>query len=202
MEFSIKQLKNGDERVFRKIVESYWVRLYKFSLIYIREREVAKEIVQDTFIALWDGRADLHDDTCLITYLMIINRNKCLNYLKSLKLQTVDINVLDESSIYRRSNINILEDESLEILIMKELHLALEASINRLPVKTREIFLMSRYEGLKNREIAIRQNLSVKTVEFHINKALKQLRDDLSSDYSVHLLYLLLLLYIKNNFNN
>lgn len=202
MEFSIIQLKNGDERIFRKIVESYWVRLYKFALLYIRDEEVAKEIVQDTFITLWDGRTDLDDNTCLIRYLMVINRNKCLNYLKSLKLQTVDINQLDESSIYQRSNINILEDESLEILIMKELHSALEASINRLPAKTREIFLMSRYEGLKNREIAVRQNLSIKAVEFHINKALKQLRDDLSSDYSVHLLYLLLLLYIKNNFHN
>lgn len=183
MDINIEQLRHSDEKAFKGIVESYWPRLHKFALTYVMDDEVAKEIVQDTFLALWERRKELDKDTCLITYLMVVNRNKCLNYLKSLHWETVEISELTENAIYQRSNLYVLEDESLEILVTKELHQAIEAALEKLPPKTKEIFIQSRYEGLKNREIAEQQQLTVKAVEFHINKALKQLRSDLSQEY-------------------
>lgn len=189
MDTTIIQLKNGGERAFKAIVEAYWGRLYRFSLIYIKEEEVAKEIVQDTFLVLWNEKMNLTADTSLIKYLMVVNRNKCLNHLKSLKLQTVDLAELEETSIYKRASISILEDDSLDLLITKELSEKIKASLDRLPEKTREIFLMSRNDDMKNKEIAAAQSISVKAVEFHISKALKQLRKDLNSDY----LFLILL---------
>lgn len=185
MNINVQQLKNGNENAFKSIVESYWPRLHKFAQTYVLDNEVAKEIVQDTFLILWKQRKELDEDTCLITYLMVVNRNKCLNYLKSLKLETIDISELSESAIYQRSNIYVLEDESLEILVTKELQQAIDDSLEKLTLRTKEIFLLSRYEGLKNREIAEQQNISVKAVEFHINKALKQLKCDLSKDYFI-----------------
>lgn len=183
MDIRVRQLKESNERAFKGIVESYWQRLHKFAQIYVLDAEAAKEIVQDSFLALWNGRATLSDDTCLITYLMVVCRNKCLNHLKSLKLECVEIDELTETDIYRRSNIYVLEDESLEILVTKELTSAIEASLSKLSPRTREVFMMSRYDGLKNREIAERRNITVKAVEFHISKALNQLRQDLSRDY-------------------
>lgn len=183
MDIRVRQLKESNERAFRGIVESYWQRLHKFAQIYVLDAEAAKEIVQDAFLALWNCRQTLSDDTCLITYLMVVCRNKCLNYLKSLRLECVEIDALTDTDVYRRSNIYVLEDEALEILVTKELTTAIESSLSKLSPRTREIFTMSRYEGLKNREIAERRDITVKAVEFHISKALNQLRQDLSRDY-------------------
>lgn len=190
MEIDVQLLKNSDEKTFKKIVETYWSRLQKFAFAYVFDEEIAKEIVQDTFLSLWEERKNLNEDTCFITYLMIISKNKCLNYLRTLRLETVDLNDLTETAIYQRSNIYVLEDESLEILITKELRSAIELSLEKLPDKTRKVFMMSRYDGLKNKEIAIQQNITVKTVEFHINKALKQLQSDLCHEYLVTLISL------------
>lgn len=183
MDTNIERLRNNDERVFKEIVQSYWPRMHKFALTYVMDEEAAKEIVQDTFLALWEHRKELEGDTCLISYLMVINRNKCYNYLKSLHLETVEINELTENAIYQRSHLYVLEDDSLELLVTHELHAALEVSLEKLPSKTKEIFLASRYDGLKNREIATQQQMTLKAVEFHITKALKHLRTDLSEEY-------------------
>lgn len=197
MNITVQQLRNSDERVFKNVVETYWTRLHKFAKVYVIDGEIAKEIAQDTLLVLWRKRKDLDDDTCIINYLMVICRNKCLTYLRSLQLETIDINDLNESATYQRSNIYVLEDESLEILITKDLTRAIESSLSKLSSRTKEIFLMSRREGLKNREIAERQNINIKTVEFHINKALIQLRHDLSKDYYLSVVYFLLYILSK-----
>lgn len=181
--FPIQQLRQGNEKAFEQIVESYWPRIHAFANIYILDKEVAKEIVQDIFLALWDQRGSLSNETCLITYLMVVGRNKCLNYLKSLQYDTVPIDELTENAVYQRSNIYALEDDSLEILMAKELTNAISSSLEKLPDRTQEIFMMSRYNGLKNKEIADQLGISTKSVEYHITSALKQLRSDLAKDY-------------------
>lgn len=179
----IQQLKDGNEKVFEQIVKSYWPRLYAFANIYVINKEAAKEIVQDTFLVLWSQRKYLEDNTCLITYLMVVGRNKCLNYLKSLQLDTIPIDDLNEYTVYQRSNAYVLEDDSLEILITKELSQAIAISLEKLPTQTKEIFMLSRYNGLKNKEIADQLGISTKSVEYHIKNALKQLKSDLTKDY-------------------
>ena len=135
----LQQLKDGNEKTFKQIMKSYLPRLYSFVNIYIVDKEVTEEIMQDT---------------CLITYLMVVSRNKCLNYLKKLQLETIPIDSLSESSLYQRSNIYVLEDDSLEKLAMKELTHAINVSLTKLSPRTREIFILSRFSGLKNKEIA------------------------------------------------
>ncbi|MBC8616476.1 RNA polymerase sigma-70 factor [Parabacteroides faecis] len=179
----IQQLKDGNEKVFEQIVKSYWPRLYAFANIYVINKEAAKEIVQDTFLVLWSQRKYLEDNTCLITYLMVVGRNKCLNYLKSLQLHTIPIDDLNEYTVYQRSNVYVLEDDSLEILITKELAQAIATSLEKLPAQTKEIFMLSLYNGLKNKEIADQLGISTKSVEYHIKNALKQLKSDLIKDY-------------------
>lgn len=179
----IQQLKDGNEKVFEQIVKSYWPRLYAFANIYVINKEAAKEIVQDTFLVLWSQRKYLEDNTCLITYLMVVGPNKCLNYLKSLQLHTIPIDDLNEYTVYQRSNVYVLEDDSLEILITKELAQAIATSLEKLPAQTKEIFMLSRYNGLKNKEIADQLGISTKSVEYHIKNALKQLKSDLIKDY-------------------
>ena len=114
---------------------------------------------------------------------MVVSRNKCLNYLKSLQLHTIPIDDLNEYTVYQRSNVYVLEDDSLEILITKELAQAIATSLEKLPAQTKEIFMLSRYNGLKNKEIADQLGISTKSVEYHIKNALKQLKSDLIKDY-------------------
>ena len=80
MNLIIKQLQDGNEKVFEQIVREYWPRMFKFALIYTQNNETSQELVQDTFLVLWNNRAVLKDNTNLITYLMVVLRNKCLNY--------------------------------------------------------------------------------------------------------------------------
>lgn len=193
----IQQLKDGNEKAFEQIVKSYWPRLYAFANIYVIDKEAAKEIVQDTFLVLWDQRRNLDDNTCLITYLMVVSRNKCLNYLKSLQLDTIPIDDLNEYTVYQRGNIYVLEDDSLEILITKELAQAIAISLEKLPTRTREIFMLSRYSGLRNKEIADQLEISTKNVEYHINNALKQLKSDLTKDYFTVAICILQFIWMK-----
>ncbi|WP_459186930.1 RNA polymerase sigma-70 factor [Parabacteroides sp. APC149_11_2_Y6] len=185
MEFNVKDLKIGDERVLRRLILAYKSRLFKFSMIYVLRAEIAEEIVQDVFLTLWEKRAELSDSTCLIQYLMVVTRNRCLNYIRNEKLETIPIDVLTEEQIYLRSNAYVLDDGTLCTLFSKDLEKMIEASLQKLSPKTREIFRMSRKEGMKNKEIAEKLEVIEKTVEYHLMKAIKQIKSDLPDDYKL-----------------
>ena len=159
-------------------------------MIYTQNNEVSQELVQDAFLSLWNSRKNLRDDSSLITYLMVILRNKCLNYLEQTNIKKSYIEELDDDFIYQKANQYVLQDDASKILEADDLHNAIERALNKLPEKTREIFLMSRYDGLKNQEIADIKNLSVKTVEFHITKALHLVKENLPQEYWVWVLLL------------
>ncbi len=183
MNLIIKQLQDGNEKVFEQIVREYWPRMFKFALIYTQNNETSQELVQDTFLVLWNNRAILKDNTNLITYLMVVLRNKCLNLLEQTRIRQLYIEEIDDETIYQRANLYVLQDEASQIVESEDLHKAIERALSKLPDKTREIFMLSRYDGLKNQQIAETKNISQKTVEYHISKALQILKEELPQDY-------------------
>lgn len=183
MNLIIKQLQDGNEKVFEQIVREYWPRMFKFALIYTQNNETSQELVQDTFLVLWNNRAILKDNTNLITYLMVVLRNKCLNLLEQTRIRQLYIEEIDDEIIYQRANLYVLQDEASQIVESEDLHKAIERALSKLPEKTREIFMLSRYDGLKNQQIAETKNISQKTVEYHISKALQILKEELPQDY-------------------
>ena len=182
MEYDLVLLQGGDEKEFRRIVSDFWVRLYKFASIYTMDDEVAKEITQDTLMSLWNSKEKLLDNTNIGTYLSVINRNKCLDHLRKKQIEHLSIDDCGGDAIYTDVNINSLSSSSLDLLISKDLEKAFQDTINKLPEKTRDIFLLSRHEGLKNKAIADQLNISIKTVEFHLNKSVIFLRKELMSE--------------------
>ena len=82
MDVDLRLLKEGNEHVFRQIVQSCEGRLNRFAMIYTQNRAVSEEIVSDTFLSLWINRHSLDENTRLIPYLTVILRNKCINYLR------------------------------------------------------------------------------------------------------------------------
>ena len=183
MNLIIKQLQDGNEKVFEQIVREYWPRMFKFALIYTQNNETSQELVQDTFLVLWNNRAILKDNTNLITYLMVVLRNKCLNLLEQTRIRQLYIEEIDDETIYQRANLYVLQDEASQIVESEDLHKAIERTLSKLPEKTREVFMLSRYDGLKNQQIAETKNISLKTVEYHISKALQILKEELPQDY-------------------
>ena len=183
MNLIIKQLRDGNEKVFEQIVREYWPRMFKFALIYTQNNETSQELVQDTFLVLWNNRAILKDNTNLITYLMVVLRNKCLNLLEQTRIRQLYIEEIDDETIYQRANLYVLQDEASQIVESEDLHKAIERALSKLPEKTREVFMLSRYDGLKNQQIAETKNISQKTVEYHISKALQILKEELPQEY-------------------
>lgn len=169
--------------MFEQIVREYWPRMFKFALIYTQNNETSQELVQDTFLVLWNNRAILKNNTNLITYLMVVLRNKCLNLLEQTRIRQLYIEEIDDETIYQRANLYVLHDEASQIVESEDLHKAIERTLSKLPEKTREVFMLSRYDGLKNQQIAETKNISQKTVEYHISKALQILKEELPQEY-------------------
>ncbi len=191
MDVDVRLLKEGNERVFRQIVRSYECRLNRFAMIYTQNRAVSEEIVSDTFLSLWNSRNSLDENTRLTPYLMVILRNKCINYLRSFRHKFVSIEEMDIGTIYMKAHLYTLENDASRLLEEEDLQLVIKKAMESLPEKTRAIFEMSRIQGLKNKEIADKYGLSVKAIEFHITKALQHLRKRLPKEYSF-LFFLLL----------
>jgi len=161
---------------FEVLFREYFKPLCGFSMKYVHDLDEAKNLVHDSFIAVWQRFEELPEDTNFRSYLYTAVRNRSLNHLRD-KLKTV---TLDETGEISSSQSSDLETREMEGEI--------ELAINQLPEKCRIVFEMSRYEELKYAEIADRLDISVKTVEGRMTKALSLLRDSLSHLITVTLL--------------
>lgn len=182
MDFNIQQIQTGNTALYKEMVEHFWPRLFRFCSIYVNDRELAKDIVQEAFLSLWENKDSLSKKTELFTYLIVICRNKCLNFLR--KNQGRYSIELTEETIYLKAGAYALEASSNLLIETKDLHTAIENALSTLRPKTREIFYLRYYEGLMVSEISERTQLAGKTVEYHLQRALKELQGKLSpSDF-------------------
>lgn len=177
-------LKSGDEKVFRLIMEQWYSRLFNFARGYLNNEENAREVIQDVFLLLWEQRLKLAEDTVINAYLFTLTRNRCIDMIRREKLVLQFRN--DKQDEYRRltENYNALSDTILDNIFADELQDEIDRAINSLTDQCKKVFILSRRNGLKNREISEELNLSLKTVESHITKALRQIRTIIEKKYS------------------
>ena len=123
----------------------------------------------------------MRDDTKISALLFTITRNNSLNYLKQLNVRKKYNGVIQNKLQQNQLNYLALKDEISDKVIYYELEEKIEKSIESLPAKCKEIFILSRIEGLKHKEIAQSLNIAIKTVENQIREALKRIRKDLES---------------------
>jgi len=173
----ISKFKEGDKSAFNCIFYTYYELLVLYANQLLMDHDKAEETVQGIFVKLWLDRNQINIINSLGVYLQKSTKNKCLDILKHEKIvhNYLDKTINQSKGNYEINNINNSED----IILYTELKQKIEYSINNLPDNCREIFKLSRYEGMKYAEIAQKLNISVKTVEVHIGKALKKLRNDL-----------------------
>lgn len=169
----IEGLKEGNEKIFDYLFHLYYSGLYVYVKRYVDQSNVAEDIVQDFFVRLWDNRKQISINKSLKSYMFTSVRNSCFDYLRHCKVQQ-----RNEDKLLERIK-NLKEDN--DFYIEKELREKIDEAINKLPPACREIFVMNRFDGMKPAEIAGIRNISVRTVETQIGKALRVLRNELSS---------------------
>ncbi|MFY9150390.1 MAG: RNA polymerase sigma-70 factor [Prolixibacteraceae bacterium] len=179
------KLKDGDEQAFKVLFEKYYSSMCLFARQFLKDHELAEESVQDMFVRIWERRQSLNIETSVKHYLFRSIRNHCLNQLQHEKIKHQYASKVIEAASHEMDP----EQYFIEVDLLKRI----ENSINSLPPKRKEIFRLSREQGLKYKEIAEKLNISVKTVEAQMGLALKYLRDELK-EYSNHSLTLLLIL--------
>lgn len=174
---------------FNYIFANHRDRYIRFAYSYTYNREVAEDLVAESLMYYWENRNRLEDIKDVPLYILIIVKNKCLDYLQRKRTwNNIAENLLSNEEWELQMRISSLEACEPEALFSNEVQELLEKSLARLPEKSSRIFLMSRYEGKNYQAIAKEMNISVKSVEFHISKALAALRKDLK-DYLPSLLF-------------
>ena len=177
----ISAIRNSSERAFQIVFNKYYLGLVRFACSYTENSDAAENIVQDSFVVLWEKREILEEDSNLHALLVQIVKLKVWNYIEKQRRR-----VLVEKSLYdnavREMNLKLYTLDSINTtsLYIEDIKKIIEETLTELPELTQKIFRMSREEYLSNKEIAQRVNLSEKSIEFHISKAIKQLRLSLS----------------------
>lgn len=172
---------NGDLPAFKKLYFYYYKRLFDLAKFYVKAAEGAEEIVDDTFVSLWERRSQLLQINNFTSYLYKATKNKSLNYIA--KQQGHLLESIDDS------HFDIL-DTSLNMqdqLIMNDLKQLVDAAIQTLPDQCRLIFKLVKEDDMAHKEVAELLNISVRTVEYHMSIAVKKLGEALN--YSRRPLY-------------
>lgn len=179
-----------DDRVaFYHIYERYSKRLYGFVLRYIKQKEDAEEIVQEVFVKIWESRKKIDAYSSFESFLFTIAYNTTISLLRK---KTNKKKYLEHvKSLQHPENSSDLIDE----ILFNELNVRVQSLLNELTPRQKEIFQLSREEGLTHDEIAKKLDISVNTVKKHMTNTLTFLKSHIDSILTVNVLFIALFLY-------
>ncbi len=181
-------LTEGRKGAYEHLFKTYYSPLCHYVEKYVQDEAVSEDIVSQLFFTLYQKRGELQLKN-VRAYLFQSVRNAALNHLRDCK-RIVDISPgeAEQFMSLEGSGIFSIAAEGIEKLLLDEAQSALEVAIDQLPPKTREVFRMSRFELLTQKEIAHKLDISENTVETHISRALKRLRIEMREFLTVVLL--------------
>ena len=170
----VDAIKNGDIHSFELLFKAHYSRLCNYSFGIVRQQHVAEDVVKDFFVKLWENRVGLNIKTSLFSYMMRSVYNGSINYLRRHKSKETYIEEDKKAELM----IEIVEDieHPLSKLFLSEVQEIFSETVEKLPGKCREIFLLSRNEGLSHKEIARNLHISENTVKVQIYNALLVLK--------------------------
>lgn len=168
---------HNDEEAFKELFFDFFSPLCMFANRYIEDKNSCEDVVQDVFFQIWMHRKQLNIQQSARNYLITSVRNACINYLRKNegKFQHIQINNINEATQSKHA----ISEETISLLAVSELKEQLDKSLAKLPEPVRQAFELNRFEDLTYNEIASLMNVSIKTIEAYISKALKLLRVEL-----------------------
>jgi RNA polymerase sigma-70 factor (ECF subfamily) len=170
----VKALKKGDRKAFKELFLNYYNQVYAFCYSFLHQKEDAENITQDVFVQLWAKRESLDPSKSLSGFLFTIAHNKTLNHIRS----EINRQMMVKEIVRKKKEESNPTETKVSFNELKQL---IEKGIRQLPPKRREIFLLSRNEGLSHIEISKQLNISVHTVESQMTKALRFMRESLKN---------------------
>ena len=184
-------IKLGDQKALESLFAIYFPRLNDFAGKVVKDDVISQDIVQDVFVKIWEKRSEI-EPINLEAFLFRLVRNRCIDYIKHLKVINNRMQEIQISSKYEELyRIDFVGDEPY-VLIEQELKQKIERTIESLPERCREVFILSRINGLKNKEIAERLNINVKNVERHLSRAMQSFRKNFTEELPLALVILVL----------
>lgn len=169
--YIVKKMIEGDVDSFKYFFDWYYDDLCNFVHVYLHDQVLSEEIVQDIFVYFWENKEKLQINTSVKSFLFSASKFKSLNLLRDTKTKKRIVETIGKTEPL------ITSEEENSYLDTGEFKKILDAAVDQLAPKCREIFLLSKFEDLSNREIAEKLGISVKTVENQMTIALKKLRE-------------------------
>jgi RNA polymerase sigma-70 factor (ECF subfamily) len=161
-------IRQDDVSAFKQVYNRYWNKLFDAAYNRLRQKEHCEEFIQEIFVSLWEKRTSLILTTGLSQYLFTAVKYKVIDHYRKLNTRTEYIQVAGAISMY--------DNSAEETVFLNDLKAHLEKVVMQLPGKCRSVYELSRIEHKSIREIAQILNISEKTVEGHLTKALRVLR--------------------------
>ncbi len=175
-EFLLRLLREQPERGMRAIFDAHYANLCKVVYLLVQDGTAAEDIAQEVFVQLWKRKEQLELGSSLWAYLRRAGYNRALNWLRDRKLRTER-----ERTGARENQVNPMQASGG--VEQEELRASIRRAVDELPPRTRLVFILSRFEGYSRKEIAKELDISVKTVENQMTRALKMLREALKEHW-------------------
>ena len=170
--------RESDEVAFTALFRMFYASLYQFAMQYIHRSEIAEEVVNDVFVKLWKQRQTLLDIQNLESYLFVAVKNGSLNYLKQYSHYHVAVSEENTAGLISVHN----PQKDLE---WKELYFKLQHAISQLPEQCRAVFRLVKEEGFRMKQVAEILDISPRTVETQLYRAVKKLDNILNEHYKI-----------------
>lgn len=164
-------VERSDEKSFEKLFNLFYGRLVSFSEHYTHNRELSEEIVSEVFVKIWNKRKEIGDINNIESYLFIAVKNQSLNNLSKTQFSSIEVSAMHQPEL---SNLIEVFNPEKELETQELLH-SINIAIDSLPPQCRTVFKMIKEDGMKYKEVAEILNISSRTVETQLVRALKRL---------------------------
>lgn len=170
------------EKNFGTFYNTYYKRFVRYAFYYVNDSQTAEDMTHDALLYYWEHKEQLPENTDVLGYILLSVKNKCLNYLKHLQVETeYSHKQADLRDWEINARIMTLEDESYGTIYTQDIMEIVTSSLSSLPRQTQEIFVLNRFKNKSRKEIATQLGVSLQKIDYHINKAndhlIKKLKD-------------------------
>jgi RNA polymerase sigma-70 factor (family 1) len=180
------KIKNGEKNAYQELFERYAPRIYQFSFTYLKNQADAEELVQDVFLKIWEKRDSLDQSKNIKSFIFKVAVNTIYDFIRHKNIE----NAFND---FVRLNSETGSNNTWHSVIFDEMQENLQKLVAQLPEQRQKIFQLSKEEGLSNEEIAAKLNLSKRTVENHLYRAVSFLKENFKNESLISMLFFYLI---------